>query len=143
MRVAGDTGNAVSQENIQIVRAIFDADRRRDVEAVQAAYAPEIEWEDNSGMWGDWGVARGIDGIYQAWSRWYEAFEDVQMEFGPVAAVGDDVVVTYPLNARGRESGVEVTQPFTLVWTIRDRKVVRVRSYSNRADGLAAVGLAE
>ena len=65
-------------------------------------------------MWGDWGVARGLDGIRQTWSRWYEAFEDVQIEFGEVAEIGDNVVVTYPLYARGRASGAEVNQPFTL-----------------------------
>jgi uncharacterized protein len=131
----------MSKENVDIVRGIWEADRRRDVEAVYAAYAPGIEWEDNTGLWGDWGVARGPDGIRRGWRRWYEAFEDVQMEFGEVADVGDDVVVTYPLRARGRGSGVEVNQSFTLVWTVRGGKVVRIRSYADRAHALAAVGL--
>jgi ketosteroid isomerase-like protein len=133
----------VSQENIEIVRGIWEADRRRDLEAVQAAYAPEIEWEDNTGMWGDWGVARGVDGIRHAWRRWYEAFDEVEMEFGDVADAGDDVVVTYPLHARGRGSGAEVHQPFTLVWTLEAGKVVRVRSYASRREALDAVGLSE
>jgi ketosteroid isomerase-like protein len=133
----------MSQENVEIVRRIFEADRRRDVLTVQALYAPQIEWEDNTGMWGDWGVARGPDGIAQAWSRWYEAFRGVQMEFGEVADVDDYVVVTYPLHARGRESGVEVNQSITLLWTLEAGKAVRVRSYTSRAEALEAVGLRE
>jgi ketosteroid isomerase-like protein len=133
----------MSEENVEIVRRIWEADQRRDVDAVHAAYAPDIEWQDNTGMWGDWGVAHGLDGIRQAWSRWYEAFEDVQIEFGEVAEVGDNVVVTYPLYARGRASGAEVNQPFTLVWTLRGGKVIRVRSYSDRAEALEAAGLSE
>jgi ketosteroid isomerase-like protein len=131
----------MSQENVEIVRRIWEADQRRDVAAVHAAYAAEIEWEDNNSLWGDWGVARGPDGIRQAWRRWYEAFEDVQMEFGEVADVGDEVIVTYPLHARGRGSGAEVNQSFTLVWTVRGGKVVRVRSYGAREEALEAVGL--
>jgi ketosteroid isomerase-like protein len=131
----------MSQENVEIVRGIWEADRRRDVAAIHAAYAPDIEWEDNSGLWGDWGVARGPDGIRQAFRRWYEAFEDVDMEFGEVDDVGDDVVVTYPLRARGRGSGIEVNQSFTLVWTLQGGKVVRIRSYADRAQALEAVGL--
>jgi ketosteroid isomerase-like protein len=132
----------MSQANVEVVRGIWEADRRRDVEAVQAAYAPNVEWEDHAGLWGDWGVARGPDGIRQAWRRWYEAFEDVDMEFGEVAANGDVVVVTYHLSARGRGSGVEVELAITLVWTLHAGKVVRIRAYTNRDEALEAAGLA-
>jgi ketosteroid isomerase-like protein len=133
----------MSRENVEVVRGIWEADRRRDAEAVQAAYAPDVEWEDHAGLWGDWGVARGPDGIRQAWRRWYEAFEDVQMEFGDVAAAGDVVVVTYQLSARGRGSGVEVELSITLVWKLQAGKVVRIRAYTNRGEALEAAGLRE
>ncbi len=133
----------MSQENVEIVRGIWDADRRRDVEAVRAAYAPDVEWEDCTGLWGDWGVARGPDGIQEAWRRWYEAFEDVQMEFGEVAEGGDNVVVTYHAHGRGRGSGAVVDQAITLIWTLRDGKVVRIRGYGDRAQALEAAGLRE
>ena len=58
-------------------------------------------------------------------------FEDVQMEFGEIAEVGDNVVVTYSLYARGRASGAEINQPFTLARTLREGKVIRVRSIRN------------
>ncbi len=133
----------MSQENIDVVRGIWEADRRRDSAAVYAAYAPNIEWEDHAGLWGDWGVARGPDGIRRAWQRWYEAFEDVQIEFGEVTAGGDVVVVTYKLSARGRSSGVDVQQIVTLVWTLEAGKVVRVRAYTSRDEALDAAGLTE
>jgi ketosteroid isomerase-like protein len=131
----------MSQENVEIVRRIWEADRRRDVEAVRAAYAPDVEWEDNTGLWGDWGIARGPDGIQAAWRRWYEAFEDVHFEWDEVAAAGDDVVVTYRSHARGRGSGAMVDQAITLLWTVRAGKVVRVRAYPDRTDALKAAGL--
>jgi ketosteroid isomerase-like protein len=45
----------MSQENVEVVRGIWEADRRRDVAAVRAAYAPDVEWEDNTVLWGDLG----------------------------------------------------------------------------------------
>jgi ketosteroid isomerase-like protein len=133
----------MSQQNVEIVLAIWEADRQRDAEAVRAAYAPDVEWEDNTILWGDWGTARGPDGIQAAWRRWYEAFEDVQFEWDEVADLGDDVVVTYRCHARGRGSGAVVDQAITLLWTLRAGKVVRIRAYPDRAQALEAAGLLE
>jgi ketosteroid isomerase-like protein len=46
----------MSQENVEVVRAVFDAQRRRDWQAFRRLYDPENEWEDVSGLWGDWGT---------------------------------------------------------------------------------------
>lgn len=133
----------MSQENVDLVRGIWEADRRRDWEAVYAAYAGDVVWEDHAGLWGDWGVARGPNGIQEAWRRWHEAFENVEFEFGEVADAGSVVVVTYSLRARGRGSGIEVHQPITLVWTLAAGKAVRIRAYLSRREALEAVGLRE
>jgi len=133
----------VSDQNVEIIRGIWKADRHRDLDAVRAAYAPEVEWEDTSGLWGDWGTARGPDGIQAAWRRWYDAFEDVRFEWGEVAHAGDDVVVTYRARARGRGSGAVVDQAISLLWTLRAGKVVRIRAYTDRSDALQAAGLQE
>jgi ketosteroid isomerase-like protein len=133
----------MSRENVEIVRGIWEADRRRDLDAVRAAYAADVEWEDNTGLWGDWGTARGPDGIEAAWRRWYEAFEDVRFEWGEVADAGDDVIVTYRTYGRGRGSGVVVDQAITLLWTLRAGRVVHIRAYPDRANALKAAGLRE
>jgi ketosteroid isomerase-like protein len=133
----------MSQEDVEIVREIWEADRRRDLDAVRAAYASDVEWEDNTGLWGDWGTARGPDGIEAAWRRWYEAFEDVRFEWGEVADAGGDVIVTYRTHGRGRGSGVVVDQAITLLWTLRAGKVVHIRAYPDRAEALKAAGLRE
>lgn len=133
----------MSEENIEIVRGIWKADRQHDVESVHAAYAPDAVWEDNTGLWGDWGTARGPEGIQAAWRQWYEAFDDVQFEWDEVADAGDDVVVTYRAHARGRGSGAVVDQAFTLLWTLRAGKVVHIRAYADRTAALEAAGRRE
>jgi ketosteroid isomerase-like protein len=44
---------------------------------------------------------------------------------------------------RGRGSGVEVRLPTFHVFTLRDGKVTRHRSYSDRTEALEAAGLQE
>ena len=45
------------------------------------------------------------------------------------------------LQGRGRTSGVELDVPMGFVWTLRDGKVVRAKSFSEQADALRAAGL--
>jgi ketosteroid isomerase-like protein len=99
----------VSQENVELVLWLSEANDRRDWDALFDAYAPDIEWEDSSGLWGDWGVARGHEELRKAWRRWFEIFGDVkwQLDREPLDA-GNDVVATYRVHGRGRGSGVEV-----------------------------------
>ena len=131
----------MSEENVEIVRRIWEADRRHDVDGVHAGYAPDVVWEDNSGLWGDWGTARGPEGIRAAWRQWYEAFDEVSFEWGEVAESGDEVVVTYRTRARGRGSGAVVDQAITLLWTLRAGKVVHIRAYADRGEALDAAGM--
>jgi ketosteroid isomerase-like protein len=42
----------MSQENADVVRAVFEAQRQRDWKAFRRLYDPDIEWEDVSGLWG-------------------------------------------------------------------------------------------
>ena len=135
----------MSQENKDLVRRLSEANDRRDWGAVFEAYAPDIEWEDCSGLWGDWGVARGHEGLRQAWRRWFEIFGDVrwQLDGEPIDAAEGDVVATYRVHGRGRGSGVAVDQRLTLIWSVRNRKIARVRAYSKRTEALEALGLSE
>ena len=70
----------MSQENVEAVLRLSEANDRRDWDAVFDAYASDIEWEDCSGLWGDRGVARGHEGLRQAWRRWFEIFGDVKRD---------------------------------------------------------------
>lgn len=133
----------MSQENVQLVVRLSEVNEQRDWDAVFEAYAPEIVWQDCSGLWGDWGVARGHDGL-RAGRRWFQVFGDVnwQLDGDPIDA-GDDVVATYHVHVRGRGSGVEVDQRLTLVWSLSDGKITRVRAFLERPEALEAVGLRE
>lgn len=131
----------MSQANLDVVRAVVDAQQRRDWQAFRSLYDPDIEWEDASGLWGDWGSRHGFDEVREAWLTWFEAFEHVDFEIEELVEAGDQVVAFIRASGRGRESGLPIEQRLPSVWTIRDGRVVRVRGYREAGDALDAAGL--
>ena len=134
----------MSQANVNLVLRLLEANARGDWDAIYAVYAPDIEWEDTSGLWGDWGVARGHDALREAWRRWFEVFGEVSWHLDEdLVDGGEDVVATYLVRGRGRESGASVGQRITLVSSVQGGQVVRVRAYRERAHALESVGLVD
>jgi ketosteroid isomerase-like protein len=133
----------MSRENVEVVRAVFDAQRKQDWGAFPQLYDSEIEWEDVAGLWGDWGTRYGFEAVRDAWMSWFEAFEQADFEIESVLEAGDDVVTCIRMSARGRESGLRVDQRIWAVWTVRGGRVRRVKAYRDKTPALEAAGLAE
>jgi len=134
----------MTRSNTEVVREVFEAHERRDWDAVYGYYSSEIEW-DGGILWGDWGdrgVARGRDGLQEAWRRWIEAFEFARFEAHDYVEVGEDVLIQVRMHARGRGSGLETDQELALVWTVRDGLVVRVRAFTDLEEAREVAGLA-
>jgi ketosteroid isomerase-like protein len=140
---AGDTAKGMSLANANVVRAVVEAQQRRDWKAFRRLYDPGIEWEDASGLWGDWGMRRGFEEVRDAWMTWFEAFEQVDFEIEDLLEAGENVVAFIRATARGRESGLVIEQRLPSVWTVHSGRVVRVRGFREDADALYAAGLAE
>jgi len=141
MVVRAILARAMSQENANVVRAVVAAQRRRDWQAFQRLYDPDIEWEDVSGLWGDWGIRRGFEEVRDAWTTWFEAFEQVDFEIEKLVEAGDKVVAFIRASRRGRESGLVIEQRIPSVWTVRGERVVRVSGYRDDAEALEAAGV--
>ena len=133
----------MTESNVEIVRRLFHAQALGDLDTIQELYAPDIEWEDVSGLWGDWGVRRGRKDIQDAFATWFEAFEDVTFRGEHFSEIDEHVVVTTRISGRGRGSGLAIDQPITLVWAVDGGQVTRVWGFRERREALDALGLAE
>jgi ketosteroid isomerase-like protein len=131
----------MSEENVALVRAIFDAQQRGDVEAIYALYSQEIEWHDY--VWEGWGTVHGIDELRRRWRQWAEVFGGARFEMSDPLAIGDNVVVSLRVSGRSRGADLTLEQRLAMVWTLRDRQVVRARVYRGRSEALEALGLSE
>ena len=138
----------MSQENLEIVRQVYDAVARRDAESVLALYDPDVEVRFAPGTLadriGEAGSFHGHEGLRAFDRELRQAFEDFETNYEELIDAGERVVSVSRYRATGRRSGVEIDgPPQFLTWTIRDGKVIRVDWYNRRAEALEAAGLSE
>jgi ketosteroid isomerase-like protein len=89
------------------------------------------------------GPLYGSDAVRENYERWKEAWEGSETTVEEVIGAGDHVFVMARFRARGRASGVEVEARLYEVYTMRNRKILRVDEFSERAEALEAAGLRE
>jgi ketosteroid isomerase-like protein len=133
----------MSEENVEIVRAVFEAWNRRDFEAGLRFLAPEIELHLIGGfvdLIG--GPFKGRDGVLRFWREIAETLGG-QIDVDDAVDLGDQVVATITFSGTGAESGVPAKMQNGYVCTFRDGMVSRVDAYYNPADALEAAGLSE
>jgi ketosteroid isomerase-like protein len=132
----------MSQENVEVVRTANEAFLAGDVEKALAALDPGIEWHATVGGIDEGRVYRGREEVVRAFVEYFEVWERMEMRADEyIDAGGDDVVVFHHEVAKGRESGVVVETDTGTVQTVRDGKVIRVRSFMDRRDAIKAAGL--
>ncbi len=136
----------MSEENVEIVRGVFEAIDRQDPKAVFAAYDRDVQFDFTESPLGTLmgsAVYYGHDGIRQ-WVRdrdeHWEAAED---ECQDLIDAGDHVISFVFTRGRGRLSGVETELKHYGVWMIRSKKIVRVAWFYSREEALQAAGLSE
>ncbi len=135
----------MSQENVELVRQIWEAADRRDTATVLSLYDPEVELD----LTGFPEEARegasysGHEGLQRLFEEWRETWNSAESNLVELIEAGERVVGVYTYRGRGRASGVPIERTFAAVWTIRDAKAVRVEWFVGRGQALAAAGLSE
>ena len=109
----------MSQENVEIVRRVYDAAARRDSATVLALYDPDIELD--ASQLGVAGIAGGDEAVYRGHDG-LRRFFSARARFG---------VRRCERVAHGA------------VWSFGDGKVIEAISYPDPAEALEAVGLSE
>jgi ketosteroid isomerase-like protein len=137
----------MSQQNVEVVRRIYDAWIAGDYETVVASYDSEIRLNPDPeaswvGMDEDY---LGHEGVRRYLRAVYEAFEDYRPEIEQIIDVGEGRVLTLAVeHGRGRGSGAEVQAARTAhLWTLRGEKAVQIDLFLDRERALEALGLAD
>jgi uncharacterized protein len=134
----------VSRGNVEKLLRSYEAWNRRDFDAAIEVVDPEIEWTmiGASRFPGTEGTYHGHDGVREFWRVFIEPWEEFRIEVEGTRAAGDVVVVFVRFHAKARE-GLELEAPFVHLSEFRRAKVVRFRSFDDRAEALEAAGLSE
>jgi len=137
----------MSQENVEIVRRVYDAAARHDTSNVLDFYDPEIEWDISHAparnLMGEPHVFNGHEGLRTFFRHWYEAWKHVEPDLEELIDAGEQVISVETTRGRGRTSGAVVELPHAAVWTFREDKIVRVVWFGSREEALETPGLSE
>ena len=140
-------GGAMSQENVEIVRAVIRDVLNRDPHLDESwrdaseVYHEDFEYREDA-SWPGAGTYRGIDAFRKVTSAYSEAFEEMTLEVERTFDAGDCVVAFIRLWARG-QGGAEAEMHQAGIFTVRDGRLASWQVVFDRAEALEAAGLSE
>jgi ketosteroid isomerase-like protein len=138
----------MSQQDVELVRSLFDGMGNADKEAllqmlpelIEQTFDPEIEWVEDPQR-ADSRTYRGHAGVRESFERWMEGFDNYSFDVEDVIDCGDNVLVIAREHARGAASGAAISSRNYFVLTLRNGKLLRYREfYDGDAARRAAVG---
>jgi ketosteroid isomerase-like protein len=130
----------MSQENVETVRAFFEAYNRRDFDALPKPIHPQFELVPAGGQ----PPIRGA-GRVRAWME-PDAFESQVVDLLDLRAVRDKVLIRGRSMIRGAGSGIDIEFLFWAVWSFDEAGVpTRAEIYLDHqeAEALEAAGLSD
>ena len=133
----------MSQENVEVVRQIFEAFNREDIDLILSFTHPDFEVEVPPDLSAEPDTYRGHDGMRRYWETFKDAMDEIRFEAERLWDSDRGVVVEMRVRAKGRQTAIPVEQRSVAVWAICDHKVIRVRAYPSLSDAFEAVGLGE
>jgi ketosteroid isomerase-like protein len=135
-----DTGWAMSQENVEVVRRFLDALSRRDDAAAMPLLAEDVEWHMFPAGVGP-EVFHGPNDVREAGIAFLSAWDKADLEIAELFDAGDAVVARLRWSLRGKASGLATTTEYSAVYTVRAGQIVRYQEYASPRRALEAVGL--
>jgi uncharacterized protein len=134
----------VNEHNIKLVRGIYAAWSRGDVESFLQALAPDVEWRfaDNF-IYGTLNPVIGRDALRKGSLRRlkteWEGFDGILDE---ILDAGDHVIGLGHYIGKYKATGEQIRAQFAHVWTVKDGQITKWRQYvdtgqfANAASGL-------
>lgn len=127
--------NAVSEQNVAVVREIYEA--WSSGRSAAAFIDEKVEYVNPPDA-----VESGVRIGRRAFAEIRSSYDDVRVQPQRyIDTSGDDVVVIARVTGRGRGSGVEIDWQQGYIWTVRGGQAVRFRWFNQPHDALAAAAV--
>jgi uncharacterized protein len=130
----------VSEDNLEIVRAAYEAGNRGDWDEFFGWFHPDAEWETDPRV-PNAGIYRGHEDVRRFIEDQGRPFESTIAEIERLIPSDDRVLAPVRVRRRLRGSTAEVDVRIGHLWTLRDGKVARIQAFAERQRALAAIGL--
>ena len=116
---------------MEIVRQIFEAFNSEDIDLILAFTHSDFEVEVPPDLSAEPDTYRGHDGMRRYWKSFQDAMDEIRFQPERFWDADQGVVVAMHITAKGRRTAIPVEQRVIGLWTICDRKAIRVRAYAS------------
>ena len=131
----------MSQENLDLVRAGYDAFNRRDFDAAIELGHDDLTWRPLFSV--ETELLRGKQEVRAAWERQLEVL-DIRIEILELIELDEDrVLAVAKWTGEGSASGIHTEQIAAQIATIEDGKLRSVESYPSRQAAIDSVSRAD
>jgi ketosteroid isomerase-like protein len=132
----------VSAENVEVVRACWDAWATSGLDDYVSYMDPDVDWRAIEGAPDDHGPIEGRAALRAYIADWDEMFENLaNVPLEIVDAGGDTVVSVQRVSGTAKLSGVPAELVYGVVYTVRDGLIASGREYATREQALEAAGV--
>jgi ketosteroid isomerase-like protein len=132
----------MSDENVEIVRRVYEAFHAGDFEAALASFDPDVMFDASVRV--DGGIGHGREEFYAMVAQWVGGWEEWREEIEEIRDLGEGrVLVLSVQRGRGKGSGLEVEARWAVVYGLDGGAITSVRIYPHSEEGLKAARLGE
>ena len=132
-------------ENVQVVRRVFDAFVRRDVEAALEVMGADVEFSapGTQALVEKHVSYEGHDGVRDYFADVARVWAELEVFLHEYHVVGDDRVLVVG-RVRGRNVQKQIVDgPAQWAWRIQDEKIVWGHVFTDREEAMKSIGLVE
>lgn len=134
----------MSQENLDLIRAIYAAFAAGDIPGVVSRMAPDMEWNEAENFpYADGNPYRGPDailsGVFARLGSEWEGFAAVPEEF---LDAGETIVVLGRYGGACKATGQSLDAQFAHVWRVKDGKAAQFQQYTDTLQAAQVTGAA-
>jgi ketosteroid isomerase-like protein len=132
----------MSEENVEIVRRIFDSWAKGDFRAGVEHLDPHVTFIVRPPL-AEPVACVGPEEIRNYWRDFLSQWLGYVIEAKQLQPIGDTVLASAVWRAEGRSTGIRMEVPFFMLFTFRGRKIVRLESIEDKDEVFQALGLEE
>jgi ketosteroid isomerase-like protein len=128
----------MSRENVERIKAGFDAHNRGDLDFLVELYDPEVVFETLL-----LGTHHGNDAIRLIYAENHKTMDGYDVVPVELIDSEDKVVAVAQMVGAGSESRIALDETFAFLFTFKGDRVIREQAFRNKEEALEAAGLSQ
>jgi ketosteroid isomerase-like protein len=129
----------MSQENVEIVRRMYESFHAGDAEGALSYFDPEVMFDASVRV--DSGIGHGREELAAMVAQWVGGWEQWRETIEQMHDFGSQVCVVTTQRGRGKGSGIEVEDRYVVLYEIEGDKISSMTLYTTPEEALEAAGL--